>query len=587
MDREIEDRGAQEEDIEGEEDIAEADEEKEEWELYDKIYDTFSDPYWTEGAEEESEEEGSEEEEVALTTVEDSGTGFGKKRKAAEAEKDTFTSIGQYNKDNEYNGDNDGEETDTYEDENADLDEAFKPSKIPGTSEFRVVLGVSTAQLNAAPAFDDLEGLRDAFFRACSADERLEVRLFLDAPVEPTSEEIAPRFAQFKKEEFDSSGQPQAYLVAPSGSLNARLGVKLNYPTFHTKRPMNGNAADDTNPCTSLLCQKGLQEAFWFERYFRRMDAPKVRSIWMDSIPKELEEIHRRFSLWCEESSRMKVLLLFGVEGQKDFLARHQDMTILRVPFLNAWTVTVGILRHEDAIRLIVVFLFHPEWLIRSPGITPAKHFDACINLAAALAKYPNVDPSCFKERAEKMYTGDLLKETGDFKTQMSRSRQYQIETGHKHKKAAAQKRRETSTNAYNRSIVTRAEQSVEVWCRSCKSEESKRLDRYPTFGTIHTIDGCYIARSSTDCPTSTCCLPTKSGMKSVTYFIPVDPKIKYLTGKNVADRWNRAAAATKAKWTAVMDERDKKGEQENLENKVGTGHEQDMERGNKRRKMA
>lgn len=105
-----------------------------------------------------------------------------------------------------------------------------------------------------------------------------EISAFLQEHPQDTDEaHFAEQFKTFRELEADLSGWDPAHLVKPSGSPNNALHLMLNYPTFKTQKPNDGETADDTNVCTKLLLKKGLSadNCFWYEACFRRQEPPR------------------------------------------------------------------------------------------------------------------------------------------------------------------------------------------------------------------------------------------------------------------------------------------------------------------------
>jgi hypothetical protein len=61
-------------------------------------------------------------------------------------------------------------------------------------------------------------------------------------------------------------------IVAPSGSIRAKIALHLNHPTFTTNHAIDGEVCDPTNRCMGLVIGKGFSKdnAFWFDHFSRR-----------------------------------------------------------------------------------------------------------------------------------------------------------------------------------------------------------------------------------------------------------------------------------------------------------------------------
>jgi hypothetical protein len=251
----------------------------------------------------------------------------------------------------------------------------------------------------------ELQSLRDRIAESLNSCWP-EVETFLDSPIDFLDDsEFSDQVEKFRSLESSISGWDPAHIVKPSGTPNNSLHLVLNYPTFKTSKPDFGETADDSNVCTRLLLSKGLsaENSFWYEACFRRQIPPTVRhqAIATKFWPKQVQDIHTDFSRTCEGLSK-KVLVVFGAPNRKDFKSRH---TISDFPIHVSETerVSVGITRVEEGrIRFVVVFCPHPEWLLHNWSIWASRYFDACINVAAALADV-KVKPNYFEDRARSL----------------------------------------------------------------------------------------------------------------------------------------------------------------------------------------
>jgi hypothetical protein len=240
-----------------------------------------------------------------------------------------------------------------------------------------------------------------------------EIEEFLTAYYEyEDKERFDIQFEEFRDHEATISGWNPAHIVKPSGSPSHALHLILNYPTFRTKQLEYGESADETNSCTKLLLQKGLSadNAFWFEACFRRQSSTvnQHQPVATKSWPTDVKKLHTDFSRQCQTLPK-KVLILFGAPNKSDFKLRHTIQELI-IPVSDAERVTIGLVRDlEDNMSYIVVYAPHPEWLFWNWTSWAGRYFDACLNVAAALAGI-HVYPDWFESRAKSVKAKASLK---------------------------------------------------------------------------------------------------------------------------------------------------------------------------------
>jgi hypothetical protein len=234
-----------------------------------------------------------------------------------------------------------------------------------------------------------------------------DLRRFFDNPTHAADLlEITEEFEEFAWHENAISGWKKAHLVHPSGKPSPFVHIQLHYPTFTTKFPNNGETLDATNSCVKLLMDKGYNEdnAFWYESYFRRQVASTVRHLpnVAQEWPARVRTLHEDFSSMCQHMSK-KVLLLFGASNRKAFHERHNVQDVV-VHIENA-PVKMSVLRNEKLeIQYLVIYAWHPEYLLRNRTSAAAKHYDAALNAAAALTGV-QLDTTFFTRRASQTKT--------------------------------------------------------------------------------------------------------------------------------------------------------------------------------------
>ncbi|MCJ1249297.1 hypothetical protein MMC30_006520 [Trapelia coarctata] len=459
------------------------------------------------------------------------------------------------------------------------------------------------------------QSLRDAFLAACPKNELKEITDFLQAPASLSSNSLDEEFFKFAHMEHALTGKKIEHLVRPSGYLDCKLGIRLHYPTYSTSNVSNGETADLSSPCPRLLLKKGLssEHALWFESYFRREVAARDRNQGtspMNAWPESYRQLHEQFSLWCEQHSQMKVLIVCGKPSGEEYLRTRSISRTFTIPLAKDIFVKACTVRCLGRIARIVIFAPHPEWLYHNWTARDGKLYDSCINIAVALAGIEGLDADYFERRGRyhsdtgldevtnqpakgwygilRVVADELANEKatgiklsyhqlpGSIFAWMDRELGSSSETtaatltsegtsivhgifrhisskasilggqaivkkwkesGYAERKARAVIQRGNSANLLVRSIETRPDSPLEIYCANCKSESSRQMDVSPTFGTMARIDGMYIARRTYSCLTPICnVIPegrkTKSSTipsRQATHLVPVDPLIPYI----------------------------------------------------------
>ncbi|KAI4656613.1 uncharacterized protein J4E78_006502 [Alternaria triticimaculans] len=196
-------------------------------------------------------------------------------------------------------------------------------------------------------------------------------------------------FQSFKKEEARRSGMVESHIVSPSGYATSLLHLQLHYPTFTTKHLNDGQTLDATNCCIRILIEKGFvaSNTYWFEAYFRRLSAASVRHLAnvADGWKEEVKQLHDEFAYRCQSLSK-KVLLVFGAFNRKRFHERH-NVENITVRLSCGSTTLMGIVRNNaQKILFVVVYAWHPEYLLRNRTTAVGRQYDAALNIAAALS---------------------------------------------------------------------------------------------------------------------------------------------------------------------------------------------------------
>ncbi|KAI4685745.1 uncharacterized protein J4E88_003581 [Alternaria novae-zelandiae] len=196
-------------------------------------------------------------------------------------------------------------------------------------------------------------------------------------------------FQSFKKEEARRSGMVESHIVSPSGYATSLLHLQLHYPTFTTKHLNDGQTLDATNCCIRILIEKGFvaSNTYWFEAYFRRLSAASVRHLAnvADGWKEEVKQLHDEFAYRCQSLSK-KALLVFGAFSRKRFHERH-NVENITVRLSCGSTTLMGIVRNNaQKILFVVVYAWHPEYLLRNRTTAVGRQYDAALNIAAALS---------------------------------------------------------------------------------------------------------------------------------------------------------------------------------------------------------
>lgn len=195
-------------------------------------------------------------------------------------------------------------------------------------------------------------------------------------------------FQAFKKEEARRSGMLESHIVSPSGCATSMLHLQLHYPTFTTKTPNDGQTLDASNCCIRIFIEKGFaaSDTYWYEAYFRRLTAASVRHLAnvADEWKEEVKQLHDEFFYRCQSLSK-KVLLVFGAFNRKQFDERH-NVENITVRLSCGSPTLMGIVRNDaQKILFVVVYAWHPEYLLRNRTTAVGRQYDAALNIAAAL----------------------------------------------------------------------------------------------------------------------------------------------------------------------------------------------------------
>lgn len=220
---------------------------------------------------------------------------------------------------------------------------------------------------------------------------------------------MSDKFWEFALAETEVSGEPLAWLVEPSGSLDSDFDCNLHWPTFSTKGVTEfGETADIQSSCPALVLKKGYRnEPFlMFDTYLRRADICEDRNLYpMDSWTAALKEVHLKFSSWVADNSAAKVRLMCGKAIKALFLAKASESPHR----YRRFSVSVGncdvhfwVVLDESAkeVERIVVEAYHPEMVFyATPQI--AKLMDAQYHLPAIILRRTGIRLNSIEEEAK------------------------------------------------------------------------------------------------------------------------------------------------------------------------------------------
>lgn len=183
-----------------------------------------------------------------------------------------------------------------------------------------------------------------------------------------------PAYRAAEPGKFEAPGQRLEHLVSPAGSSGAMLALVLHFPTFHTRRPNNGDMFDRTNPTITRLAESGFnnENAFWLDQFWRRKQATlkdKKRFQPRKHVEPAVLSHHHEWLYLCLRNSAAKVLVIFGQENEALFKKKWGERLREMPLWGNYKGESLWLLfpEHNDS-RLERVFLFvwHPEHIGRS-----------------------------------------------------------------------------------------------------------------------------------------------------------------------------------------------------------------------------
>jgi hypothetical protein len=171
----------------------------------------------------------------------------------------------------------------------------------------------------------------------------------LTGPAAKTDDDIRRAFAQFQKREVESwlpIQKSEEELVAASGSIESKVTLHLNHPSFTTNHAINGEVCDSTNPCLELVIAKGFSKhnAFWLDHFSRR----ERKSDAMKDYGPATKIVHEEWSEYLRLCSRAKVEVVWGRANFKR-LTQKLDLSVLPL-----WGPFEGVEVHLEWMRVPV-----------------------------------------------------------------------------------------------------------------------------------------------------------------------------------------------------------------------------------------
>jgi hypothetical protein len=220
---------------------------------------------------------------------------------------------------------------------------------------------------------------------------------------------------------------PLELLVKPSGNLSSPISHRLNQPSYTTLFPENGETADSTNPCISMVMGTAYTDhtTLMYDQVCRRDD----NSYGSTKYPPFVREVHRKFARDIMESSEAKVEIVYGKKA-REAIMMDSSLEKTPLPLWGPYHGTILILIHESSFknsqwyrfRKVIVCAHHPERLFHDKieGLYLTSQENS-IAAAATMACVPHI-PNYYRERlwqtiqppSKQRILETLLKKYGD-----------------------------------------------------------------------------------------------------------------------------------------------------------------------------
>lgn len=185
---------------------------------------------------------------------------------------------------------------------------------------------------------------------------------------------------------------PRQFLVRPSGSLTSPIAHRLNQPSFSTNIASNGEIADRTNPCISMVMGTAYpKNALLYDQIHRR----DHESHGYTHYPPRVRAAHFSFSQDLFETSRAKVELVYGKKADRAIMENPLIKKTV-VPLCGKYSRVNLIIVHEESCRnaqpgflyrKVLILAYHPQRLFYEQlGSKYLERQEYSIATAAAMA---------------------------------------------------------------------------------------------------------------------------------------------------------------------------------------------------------
>jgi hypothetical protein len=191
--------------------------------------------------------------------------------------------------------------------------------------------------------------------------------------------DIDRAFNQFKLAEAQSwrdSGlqtpPPLEFLVKPSGSFHSLISHRANQPSFTTNVPANGETADRTNGCISMIMGTAYDNTTLMYDQVHRRDPESHGST---SYPQHVRQAHKEWTRQISESSEAKVEVVYGGKATRAIMT-DPEVKMTPLPLWGEYSGMILFLIHEECPRQIQIPQNHgvcisPSETVRGPGRWP------------------------------------------------------------------------------------------------------------------------------------------------------------------------------------------------------------------------
>lgn len=118
-------------------------------------------------------------------------------------------------------------------------------------------------------------------------------------------------------------------LIKPSGSLNSPISHRLDQPSFTTNFQENGEIADPTNGCISIVMNTAFDKGntLIYDQLHRRSQDPEG----LMDYPHKVLQIHEELTRRISESSEAKFEVLYGRIAQQAIMC-NPEIKLTQLP---------------------------------------------------------------------------------------------------------------------------------------------------------------------------------------------------------------------------------------------------------------